>query len=315
MITIQEIAAKAGVSTATVSRVFGNHPNIREEIKDKVLSVARKYNYRPRLSLRRRNVVLITPSKTLHPVQNYVEMVVTVLSRELAERNFRIEILPGDNLGSLNNIQFCAAVLIGSDEIPLKDWNKNFDAPLIVVDREVKTRHEGVFSVRSDEAQGMKLAIDHLRSAGHRKIGCLIGKTGIGNPQQRLEYLKQLTGDATLAKLVGPDDYMEEVGKLLRGGVEAIFCPGGNGGIITAYALFLYNKRVPDDIALVASERSMVSRYCIPPQTAISQNYEALAAAVVDVIDARLDGKQAAAQTVLPYHLIERDSVRPRSAC
>jgi LacI family transcriptional regulator len=160
----------------------------------------------------------------------------------------------------------------------------------------------------------MKLAIDHLRAAGHRTIGCLIGKTDIGNPRQRFKYLEQLIGNPALVKLVGPDDYMEEVGKLLRCGVDAIFCPGGNGGIITAYALFLYNKRIPDDISLVASERAMVSRYCIPPQSAISQNYEALATAAVNVIDARLNGRQTPPQTVLPYHLIERDSVANRTS-
>ena len=39
---IQEIAREAGVSPATVSRVFANHPNIREEVREQVFAVARK---------------------------------------------------------------------------------------------------------------------------------------------------------------------------------------------------------------------------------------------------------------------------------
>src|SRR5690606_30806992 len=73
MVTIRQIAEEAGVSTATVSRVFGNHPNVKVDVKERVFAVARAHGYFPRLSIRRRNVVLITPSWAEYPVQNYVE--------------------------------------------------------------------------------------------------------------------------------------------------------------------------------------------------------------------------------------------------
>ena len=47
---IQEIARLAGVSTATVSRVFSLHPNIRDEVRAQVFAVARSCGYHPRLS-------------------------------------------------------------------------------------------------------------------------------------------------------------------------------------------------------------------------------------------------------------------------
>ena len=58
---IQEIAKKANVSTATVSRVFSNHPNIREELRERVLAVARETGYHPRLSQKQQNVIVISP--------------------------------------------------------------------------------------------------------------------------------------------------------------------------------------------------------------------------------------------------------------
>ena len=58
---IQEIAREAGVSPATVSRVFANHPNIREEVREQVFAVARKYGYHPRLSSKQQNVVIVSP--------------------------------------------------------------------------------------------------------------------------------------------------------------------------------------------------------------------------------------------------------------
>ena len=48
---IQEIARLAGVSTATVSRVFSHHPSIRPEVREHVFAVARQYGYHPRLDV------------------------------------------------------------------------------------------------------------------------------------------------------------------------------------------------------------------------------------------------------------------------
>ena len=84
------------------------------------------------------------------------------------------------------------------------------------------------------------------------------------------------------------------------------------GLLIAAYALSLYNRRIPDDISLVASERTMYSRYAIPPQTTITQDYAAQAAAVADALDSRLRGNPFPQRTVIPYRLIERDSVGGR---
>lgn len=315
MTTIQEIARAAQVSTATVSRVFGNHPNVKTPIRERVLQVARAHSYHPRISNRRRSVVLLTPSRQAYPVQSYVEMTVSHLAGELASRGYRIEILPEDNLERLDNIQFCGAIQIGSGEPARKNWDATFDAPLVMIDREVAPRLANVFSVRSNERQGMELAVDYLFRHGHRRIGCLISMTKLGNPLQRARHLEEVLAERKLptgkglVRLVTEENFIEEAGKLLRQKPDAIFSPGGSGGIITAYALSLYGKRIPDDISLVVSERAMISRYCIPPQTAITQDYHALAVAAVDVIDARLRRQEFPHETILNYQLIERDSV------
>ena len=103
---------------------------------------------------------------------------------------------------------------------------------------------------------------------------------------------------------------MELIGKLLRRGVDALFCPGGSGGIIAAYALSLFGRHVPDEVSLIASEQTFFSRYGIPPQTTISPDYKALAAAAADLIEARIENRKFARRTVLPYILNVRESVK-----
>ena len=92
--TIREIAHLAGVSPATVSRVFSHHPGIGEEVRKHVLEVTRKHHYSPRMGGKRRNVVIITPYQSEFPAQSCVDMLLMALMRTLPPRGFRLEILP-----------------------------------------------------------------------------------------------------------------------------------------------------------------------------------------------------------------------------
>ncbi len=317
--TIQEIAQLAGVSTATVSRVFSHHPSIRPEIREQVLAVARQHGYHPRLSAKQRNVVIITPYDSRYPVQSCVDMILMALTHEFPKREFRLEILPFNNLERLESIQFCGAVAIGAEAADFERWSERFHVPLVIVDRDsAKTPHD-VYFVRSDEAQGMEAAIAHLYERGCRKIGCIIhGDPGTGNADVRFEAVKtalqrrKLPGGEQLIHFSGPgsDQYVEIIGKLLKQGVDALFCPGGNAAIVGLYALSLFNKRVPEDISLIASEQTFFSRHAVPPQSTVSPDYQALAAAVAEVIEKRCAGEPVPPKTVLPYNLVSRESVR-----
>lgn len=314
---IQEIAEKAGVSTATISRVFSHHPNIRPEVRAHVFAIARKFGYVPRLSRKQRNIAVISPYKKIYPIQSYVEMVISELTHELSLRGYRIEVLTLDNFEQLERSQFCAGVAIGVNGDLFQDWDNRFAVPLIIVDQAPPANSPEIYSVRSNEKEAMDLAIDLFLQRGCKKIGCIIyGESGIGNADTRrkalLESMKKhkLKDPEDLIRFSLEEGYVEEVGKLLRKGIDALFCPGGNAGIIASYALSLYNKRIPEDISLIASERTIFSRYATPPQTTISQDYGKVASCVADALDARLSGRDFPRETILPYKLILRDSVR-----
>lgn len=311
---IQEIAALAGVSTATVSRVFSHHPNIRPEVREQVLNVARRYHYRPRLSGKQKNIVIITPYKQLYPAAEFVEMVNSELIRELALNHFRIEILPHDNLERLGEISFCGAVGIGIEPPP--QWDEWFSQPLIIIDKVPKRKTPGVVYVHSDEDQGMGLAVGHLAERGCRKVGAILhGVPGMGNVDFRKKGLLsafrkyRLPQDESLVKICTPETFFEEMSKLLHNGIDGVFCGGGsNFGGIAAYCLSLFGRKIPAEIRLVSSERSRISRYCIPAQTTISPDYEELARTVIGHLEKLICGQTVPFETVLPYRLIVRDS-------
>jgi len=314
---LQDIAKLAGVSPATVSRVFSHHPNIRNDVRERVFAIARANNYHPRLSTKQRNVVIITPTEGIYPIRNCLEMVMMALTLELPKRGLRIEILPQDNIDRLDSIQFCGAVAIGAEPDDFKKWSDRFSAPLVLVDRDAPTNSPNVYSVRSDETQGMELVINHLYERSCRKIGCIIhGSTGTGNADIRYAAItkalkaKDFPANDALIHLSSDDNYVEIIGKLLKQGIDALFCPGGNAGIVTAYALSLFNQRIPEDISIIASEHKLYSCYATPPQTTITQNHDALATITADIIESHLGESQVQPRSILPYSLIIRDSVK-----
>ncbi len=314
---LQEIAKLAGVSPATVSRVFSHHPNIRSDLREHVFAIAKAHGYHPRLSTKQRNIVIILPGDEIYPIRNCLEMVMMALTLVLPKRGFRIEILPQDNIERLDSIQFCGAVAIGADPEDFKNWSERFSAPLVLVDREAPPNLPNVYSVRSDEAQGMDLAIGHLFERGCRKIGCIIyGGSGSANAMIRRNAVvnalkaRKLPVSEALVQIGVDENYVEIIGKILKLNIDALFCPGGNAGIITAYALSLFNKRVPQDVSVIASEHKLFSRFATPPQTCITQDHLGLAGLVADIIEAFPDQSPMPQRSRLPYSLSVRDSVR-----
>jgi LacI family transcriptional regulator len=271
------------------------------------------------VSLKQKNVVVITPYEPVYPVHSCMEMIMMALVQEMSRRGFRLEILPENNRDRLDGIQFCAAVAIGAEPSAFRDWSDRFAMPLVIMDRDGDAASE-VFYVRSDEEQGMRLAIGHLHERGCRKIGSIVhGDPGTGNADLRHAGVLQalaacgLPADETLTCFSGPgtDRYVELIGKLLKQGADALFCPGGNAGVVSFYAFSLYNRQVPGDISLIASEQIQFSQYSMPPLTTITPDYQAMAAATADIVEARIAGRDSPNKTVLSYSLVSRESVRP----
>jgi LacI family transcriptional regulator len=114
---------------------------------------------------------------------------------------------------------------------------------------------------------------------------------------------------ASQIRICTPETFFEEMGKLLQMGIDGVFCGGGgNFGGIAAYCLSLYGKKIPDEIRLISSERHRISRYCIPAQTTITQDYQKLASETIALLEQMIHGDKVPLEIVLPYSLIARDS-------
>jgi LacI family transcriptional regulator, galactose operon repressor len=171
--------------------------------------------------------------------------------------------------------------------------------------------------VCSNEAQGTQLATEYLYKHGHRNIAHITygGMQDVSRQVRTKEFTKAISLLGLNAKVsrtwhvLHTDNYYEMIGKIIRSGASGLICTGETISMQAAYALYIFGKKVPEDISLITYEQTNVSRYCFPPHTTLSQNFEHIAKQVLDLLERIRHEPAKAKDVVIDYKLIERDSV------
>ncbi|MER6984248.1 substrate-binding domain-containing protein, partial [Streptomyces carpinensis] len=173
--------------------------------------------------------------------------------------------------------------------------------------------------VRADNSGGARVAVEHLLASGRRAIGTITGPLDMDVARARLDGYREALERAGLAvdeDLVATGDFTEEGGRaamreLLRRhpGLDAVFAASdvmASGAVLELRASGL---RVPQDVALVGFDDSIVARHIDPPLTSVRQPLEemgrTMASLLLDEIADRGTGHRA---VVLPTELVVRES-------
>src|SRR5699024_1389698 len=195
--TLAEVAAVAGVSHQTVSRVINSYPGVRPATRERVQDAVRKLGYRRNTAARSlvtnesRLVGVIAvgsflygPTSTLAAIEDaarehgYMTLLATVKDTD------------GANLGAAVNEclerSVDALIIIANQEMWVRySSTLDVDVPLIVVGP--RPNDIGSLTCMSvNQAHGAEMAIEHLDFLGHRKIGILAGPRDWVDAQQRL---------------------------------------------------------------------------------------------------------------------------------
>ena len=175
---IAEVAATAGVSVGTVSRVLNESPNVREHTRRRVVEVMKRLNYRPsRLaeSLSRgqtRTVVILVPFLTRPSVTERLAGAIGVLDDEGFDTVVRNVETPGQrdrHLAALTTRHEADGAVVMSLRLSSEHLAalRSCSVPLAMVDAEAP----GVPCTVVDDIRGGSLATEHLIDLGHRRIG------------------------------------------------------------------------------------------------------------------------------------------------
>jgi len=226
-ITIRDVAAHAGVSHQTVSRVINNSEQVSLETRERVKEVIKKLGYRPSrlaqslVTQKTRTIGLVVADIT-NPF--YFEVARGVQDTALAQ-GYNVFVCNTDDnpqgeqdvLTLLDSQEVDGVILstASSSEAKLLRFAENYK-PLVVINREIE--HPKVSFVSVDICKGAKLAIEHLISRGHTRIAMLSHKGHVPDDVRRVagyrETLKahHITPNAEWLVLASPN---------LTGGYEA----------------------------------------------------------------------------------------------
>ena len=311
--TIGDVAKESGYSIATVSRVLNNGQWITGKARKNVIAAARKIGYLQSY----RTVAVILPS--LLCIDSYSSGIVGELSSLLESKGFLVEVISLNSLNLLQEQNFCGAISAVGDSGLERIWSDELPLPLVCIN--TRPRHlDGIFTVGSNDAQGMRLAVGHLIQLGHRRIGRLGGGYSFGdrtnwNSHARDLAFRDLMAEhglsAELRVAVEAQSVPEAVRQLLDMGVTAMILLNEGMELEVMHALRLLKIRVPEMLSVVGWSSDAVAPFLEPSLTNLEQNYTELVRCGCEIFQKLLNGEPVAGDVLVDYRFRVRSSTAP----
>jgi DNA-binding LacI/PurR family transcriptional regulator len=344
--TLEQVAALAGVSRATVSRVVNGSPKVSPVVRAQVERAVAKLGYVPNraarsLVTRRADSIALVVSEPHARFfsEPFFAGMVRGVSAVLAETGVQLLLLiahdlpdrPGDHPGGPPDPPgrgrleryvvgghvdgVLLASLHGDD--PLPGILERAGVPAVLVGR--PSGPTAATYVDADNRGGARKAVDHLAARGRRTIATISGPLDMGVGLDRLDGWRDGLAAAGLEEagdLVETGDFTEEggaaaMGRLLaRPGrpVDAVFAASDLMAAGALRALQAAGRRVPEDVAVVGFEDSVMARYAQPPLTTVRQPIEEMGRQATRLLLARMAGEPTGMHLILDVELVLRAS-------
>ncbi|WP_265737302.1 LacI family DNA-binding transcriptional regulator [Actinacidiphila yanglinensis] len=303
---LADIAAQAGVSEATVSRVLNGKPGVSAATRESVLAALDLLGYERPVRLRQRSaglVGLITPElgNPIFPAmaqvigqaltrQGYTPVLATQtpggstedeLVEMLVERGVA-GIIFASGLHADSTADTGRYARLQGQGVPfvlINGYSDKIDAP----------------SVSVDDRAAVRLAVTHLAALGHRGIGLAVGQRRFVPVQRKIEGFVAAMGDVLglpaddAEALVQHSLYTLEggqaaAGALIAAGCTAIVCASDMMALGAIRAARQLGRTVPGDVSVVGFDDSPLIAFTDPPLTTIRQPVPAMCQAAVNAL-------------------------------
>jgi DNA-binding LacI/PurR family transcriptional regulator len=330
--TLEQVAALAGVSRATVSRVVNGSPKVSPGVRAQVERAVAKLGYVPNraarsLVTRRADSIALVVSEPHARFfsEPFFAGMVRGVSAALAETGVQLLLLIAHDLPDRGRLEryvvggHVDGVLLASlhNDDPLPGVLERAGVPAVLVGRPAGTGPASY--VDADNRGGARQAVDHLARQGRRRIATITGPQDMGVGQDRLDGYHDGLRAAGLAggdDLVEAGDFTEEGGAAAMGRllerlgrpVDAVFAASDLMAAGALRTLRAAGRRVPDDVAVVGFEDSAVARYAQPPLTTVRQPIEEMGRQATRLLLDKVAGEAAGMHLILDVELVVRAS-------
>ncbi|MFH7594165.1 LacI family DNA-binding transcriptional regulator [Streptomyces racemochromogenes] len=336
--TLEEVAALAGVGRGTVSRVINGSPRVSEQAREAVARAVAELGYVPNQAARalagsRTDAVALVIPETEARVfsEPYFLDLIRGLSAELAAADKQLLLTLVRTEAERRRFEHYLAaqrvdgVLLASvhGDDPLPDRVARLGLPVVMNGR--RSEAEPIDYVDSDNIGAGRAAVAHLVGRGRGRIATISGPADMYVARARLGGYRAGLAEAGIApdeSLVATGDFTEEGGRLaMRAllerapGLDAVFAASDVMAAGARGVLREAGRRVPEDVALVGVDDSVVARLMDPPLTSVRQPIEEMGRTMTRLLLQKIaegPGAGSAAgeeqRRVLPTELIVRES-------
>ena len=335
---IQDVAAEAGVSMMTVSRVLNQDAKVSDKTRQKVLDVVKRLNYRPNVSARR-----LASSKSFfigmlydNPSDSYVSQFLLSALKECRGKGYHLIVDEcGDNdkqlinsvedLLDISRVDGLILLPPVCDNKAVLELLKKAEVPFIRIapDKDLTISPY----ICMDDYQAAFDVTESLIKGGHQKIGFIIGDPIHGASRLRYQgYLDALRSH----KINVPPEYIEQGYFSYKSGLTAaqkmldlddkptaIFASNDEMAAAALSAAYMHKIDVPKQLSVYGFDDTQLATKVWPNLSTVRQPINKMAALAIELLssgkfDDLSEVNSSVYRNVLDFSLIERDSSAPR---
>ncbi|QGQ98315.1 LacI family transcriptional regulator [Paenibacillus psychroresistens] len=329
-LNIYDIAEKAGVSIATVSRVINNQGTVSAKTREKVAGIIQNYNYTPKLASslnKSKEIVFFTSPQSLLFENSIISGIGEVaFSNKLSIRLCALKDIPRKH----SDLQdFISERGIGAAIFTLLPYSEEhyYDLSQLVPSVLLFNRIDSfpVNFIRGDHYKGGYLAIQHLVQMNHRHIGIIDEVNASADHQERLKGVHDALKEFNISTFkehhlinvahLTEMDICSQIDHLLEQNpqITALFVANDNF-IPGLYRHFRSKEvRIPEDISIIGADDLPGSIDLYPPLTTIRQPVKLMSSKAAQYLIDILTGHHDAAATLqetFDVQLVVRGSTR-----
>jgi LacI family transcriptional regulator len=327
--TIREVALAAGVSIATVSRVFNNNALVSGDTAQRVMDAAARLDYWPNSAAQSLATSCTRTFGVLLPdlFGEFYSDVIRGIDHQARLNDYQI-LLSSSHSNSEDVLAASRAMLgridglimMAPDEASIETVERvRRRIPVVLLNPRVEV--DRCHSVGIDNLHGAQRAVEHLLELGHRDIAFISGPEGNVDAEERLRGFRRAFVEAGLdpdVPHVIPGDFREITGFEAGAGLlgmnprpTAVFAANDSMAIGLMSALMRAGCRVPEEVAVVGFDNVSIAGYLNPALTTVHADATGLGAQAMKIL---LTSQQAGSR-VGPVRQIIPTILKIRQSC
>ncbi|MCY6370286.1 LacI family DNA-binding transcriptional regulator [Clostridium ganghwense] len=339
MVTIKEIAKKAGVAPSTVSRVISDDSRISDATKEKVRKIMKDMSYHPNaiarslVSKATKTIGIIMPNSAEKSLLNpFFPEALRGITKALYNRKYNILLTGGEtkeeqivSMHSLVRGRMVDGIILmyTSVDDPILAELRKMNISFSVIGRPVDD--SDIIYVDNDNVKAAYDAMIYLINQGHRRIGLINGSMNLLVSVDRYEGYKKALIENSIdidENMVISSEFIEKGGyegmkKILsaKNPPTSVLITDDIMALGAIKAASEMNVKIPEDISIISFNNFYISQLTAPPLTSIDINIYNLGFYAAELLLKKINGKGKFndRKKIVETEIIHRDSVIERN--